>query len=417
MTTATATVFSNADLLQSILAARHRQRPTLHLRAASRTCRSWRDAVEAVLQQAVILHAPFCTPLAKKGKYKVSKIPQVCAMVALEDGCFAILGPSTLPIRIVEYDASGQPQRVLEVEEGAFDPHRATSMHVTNGHYIVVSNVHHIADLGDAAQKGLDHQIRLIDRGTGLVYKTFYYLTGNYYHECLLSDGALLISSCGAVAEVCLPDANSPDLDVLDGTFLVLGKCYVLPLGRRVASITVHNDELFIAAWKDDGRNRFQASSFDAIYVFSRHTTQVLRTFGASGHRPGEFGHLNMMRAVNGRLLVFEGLDVTYAGCERLQVLTLTGEPVCEIKDAERAQLWVQGPKNSRMVCPLLMRPSSRRRRQHVGQFCVVGSGTGGGRVFLADHHESVPSIHFSTSLPKSPRVTANPNVWIVSVS
>ena len=114
-------VLSNTDLLQSILTARYRQRPTLHLRAASRTCRSWRDAVEAVLQQASILHTPIRAPLAKTGKFKVSKSPQVCAMAALEDGCFAILGPSTMPIRIIEYDAAGQPQSVLEVEDDAFD--------------------------------------------------------------------------------------------------------------------------------------------------------------------------------------------------------------------------------------------------------------------------------------------------------
>ena len=160
-----------------------------------------------------------------------------------------------------------------------------------------------------------------------------------------------------------------------------------LPVAE-VGSITTHNDELFAAVRRHNVYN---------IYVFSRATQQVLRKIpGGRSDRPGDIRFLLTIRAVNGRLLVFDHFEGP-----RLQVLTLTGEPVCEVRDAEQAQLWVQGPRNRRMLCPLNATP------------CAVGCGAapGEGRVFLVEHALS------RVCAPSGRQKQVAANVWSVSVS
>lgn len=384
--TAVAEVFSNADLLRQCLQRVH-PRPTLRLRAASRTCHSWRNEIEQMMQTHCTVHSPRRLEKSIKLFKKHLKWPE--AVAALPNGGTAVLGQSTNTTLVFIYDAALQPEAMLELTGAlrVLDPSRVVGMVLARS-----------TQLDGAGQAGTSLYL-LMSRGCTYPYAhdsrntvfEFDFNTGVYH-----SNFDWLEDDVGNAVDLQTADdrlyvgfeREVSVMDLTDTTNELAG--LRLPAGMAsYQSIALHGDELmlFSAIVLDPPSRRVSVFKRSALPV-EPIQWQHVRDFGITGIRPGEFGEWARIRCVSGLLVVVECVRVSgknstcaYHGAyeDRLQVLALTGEPLCVLTE------------DSSLLPPRRLHMSKRfpiGRGWKPSWIICVGRGTNADRLFVCgDRH------------------------------
>jgi hypothetical protein len=243
-----------------------------------------------------------------------------------------VLGQSTETVLLFIYDAASQPKAVLELTGAELSPANATGMVLAAS-----TPLHGEEQVGLSLyvllETDVTHFLRVceFDFATGFYRRAYSWSYGDVGGAVDLeaADGHLYVAFTKCVVDIDLADTTRRQTLLVE-PHTVLNENNTCFSG--IYGIAIHGDMLLVLHGYTFMRSR--ADPPTRVYVYERSTSKFIRSFGAVGKAPGELGRHGRIRCISGRLVIFDyvrlsGPGQLYVGEDRLQVLTLMGEPRC----------------------------------------------------------------------------------------